>query len=225
MRPTIHGRLPRRRAAGLNPADYKVAEAGMLARLLAPFPKTPGMDLCARVVAVQQHPSPQGDEAAADVKPGDAVLGRLDPTKRAGSLAEYALLKPDEYAKLPEQTTAAAAGTMDSDTPLLRAASASFLKPAAPYVFVGGEVSLASTANMANALLRPAFLGGGRNRVVPYLTRNSHEDLAQTAAWIADGKLRTVVDSEYRFEDAPKAYERVKRGPSAGKVIVVVHEA
>ncbi|KAL3965295.1 hypothetical protein ACCO45_002299 [Purpureocillium lilacinum] len=304
-------------AAGLNPADYKVAEAGMLARLLAPFPKTPGMDLCARVVAV--HP---GDSSSGgDVKPGDAVLGRLDPTKRAGSLAEYAILKPDEWAKLPEQaakdpdTLRAAAGapttaltayqtihpyvkpgarvfinggsggtgtfgiqiakllgcsvtvtcstakaelctSLGADAlidytktdvkaelarlgpvfdlavdnvgvspPYLHAASASFLKPAAPYVFVGGEVSLASTANMANALLRPAFLGGGKNKVVPYLTRNSHEDLAQIAGWIGEGKLRTVVDSEFKFEDVPKAYERVKKGSSAGKVIVLVHDA
>ncbi|KAJ6447013.1 reticulon-4-interacting protein 1 [Purpureocillium lavendulum] len=303
-------------SAGLNPADHKIPEMGCLARLVLGFPKTPGMDLCGRVVAIHQTGGTSGD-----VKPGDIVIGRLDPMKRPGSLQERVILKPDEYAALPESaaqipdTLRGAAGaptaaltayqsihpyvkagqhvfinggsggtgtfgiqiakllgcrvtttcstskaelckSLGADAiidytktdvkeelarlgpvfdlavdnvgvspPHLHTFSASFLRPEAALVLVGAEVTLASVANMASALLRPGFLGGSKNKVVPFVTRNSHRDLAQIADWIGEGKLKTVVDSVYKFEEAPAAYEHVKKGSCAGKVIVQFHEA
>jgi NADPH:quinone reductase-like Zn-dependent oxidoreductase len=39
-----------------------------------------------------------------------------------------------------------------------------------------------------------------------------------------EGKLRAVVDSTFVFEDAPKAYEKLKTGRAKGKIVVHVKE-
>lgn len=46
------------------------------------------------------------------------------------------------------------------------------------------------------------------------------EDLKQIAGWMAEGKIKPVIDSNYRFEELRKAYQRVKMGRAKGKIIV-----
>jgi NADPH:quinone reductase-like Zn-dependent oxidoreductase len=83
-------------------------------------------------------------------------------------------------------------------------------------------VSLSSAANLASSLLRPAVLGGGKNKFVIYITKNRHNDLVQIAQWLGEGKLKTVVDSCFEFADVAKAFAHLKKGTSAGKVVVHV---
>ncbi|KAM0256578.1 hypothetical protein ACHAQJ_004865 [Trichoderma viride] len=80
-------------SAGLNPADYKIVQMGFASKALTSFPKTPGMDLSGRVVAVADN--------LTDVKIKDHVLVRLDPTKAPGSLSQYVIADHDGYAVLP----------------------------------------------------------------------------------------------------------------------------
>lgn len=80
-------------SAGLNPADYKMVEMGFASKAITSFPKTPGMDLSGRVVAVA--------DGVADVKVKDAVLVRLDPKKAQGSLSQYVIAEHHGYAVLP----------------------------------------------------------------------------------------------------------------------------
>ncbi|KAL6905155.1 hypothetical protein GGI43DRAFT_302199 [Trichoderma evansii] len=80
-------------SAGLNPADYKMVELGFASKAITSFPKTPGMDLSGRVVAVADD--------VADVKVKDAVLVRLDPKKAQGSLSQYVVADHHGYAVLP----------------------------------------------------------------------------------------------------------------------------
>ncbi|RFU78629.1 hypothetical protein TARUN_3599 [Trichoderma arundinaceum] len=80
-------------SAGLNPADYKMVQMGFASKALTSFPKTLGMDLSGRVVAVADN--------VTDVKTGDAVLVRLDPTKAPGALSQYVIADRDGYAVLP----------------------------------------------------------------------------------------------------------------------------
>ncbi|OAA69907.1 reticulon-4-interacting protein 1 [Cordyceps fumosorosea ARSEF 2679] len=81
------------RGAALNPADYKVAELGLLARAVLSFPQTPCMDLSGTVL-------PVGPDVG-DVLVGDRVTGRLDPFKPTGALSEQVVLERDDYAKIP----------------------------------------------------------------------------------------------------------------------------
>lgn len=80
-------------SAGLNPADYKSVQLGFASKLLTSFPKTFGMDGSGKVVAVADD--------VTDVKTGDVVLVRLDPTKGPGSLSQHVIADRDGYAVLP----------------------------------------------------------------------------------------------------------------------------
>ncbi len=41
---------------------------------------------------------------------------------------------------------------------------------------------------------------------------------------MAEGKVKAVIDEAFRWEDAPKAYEKLRRGRTKGKIIVHVTE-
>ncbi|OAA49211.1 reticulon-4-interacting protein 1 [Cordyceps fumosorosea ARSEF 2679] len=93
-------------SASINPADYKGMQLGFIVRTVISFPKTLGMDLSGKVLAV--------GPAVTDILVGDHVLGRLNPLKASGALAEYAILERDGYAKINRDVDldqAAGAGT------------------------------------------------------------------------------------------------------------------
>ncbi len=293
--------LVRVSSAALNPADYKVMELGFVVKAVFRFPKTPGMDLSGEVLAV--------GPAVTEILVGDHVLGRLDPFKSTGALAEQVVLERDGYAKIDRDadldhaaglgtaaltayqtiqpyvkagdkvfinggsggtgtfgiqiakqlgchvTTTCSTGkvalckelgadeiidykTTDVLGALQKAGpiysvfvdnvgavgdlypkSSSFLLPTATFVSIGGG-SLGHVASVAGAMLRPSFLGGGKNKFVSYLTKNKHDDMDQIAQWYSKGSLKSVVDSTYEFGDAAAAYGHLKKGSSAGKIIV-----
>ncbi|ROV98342.1 hypothetical protein VMCG_07158 [Cytospora schulzeri] len=77
-----------------NPADYKVAELGLLARALVSPPASPGMDYSGTVVSVGSN--------VTGYKTGEHVFGRIEPT-RYGTLGEYIIVKDGEgLAAAPE---------------------------------------------------------------------------------------------------------------------------
>ena len=112
-------------ACGLNPADYKVQELGIIARAIVPFPKTVGMDLSGEVVAVGSAVSSD------DVKPGDKIAGRVNPLGAAGALAPYVVVPRSYVAVLtnPQADVVLASGLA---TPALTA-----YQTIAPYVEAG----------------------------------------------------------------------------------------
>jgi len=77
----------------LNPADYKLAEMGMLGKVVVSKPASPGLDFSGRVVTL-------GKET--DVfKVGDLIFGRLEPTQ-FGTLGQFVVASYDACAVLPE---------------------------------------------------------------------------------------------------------------------------
>lgn len=78
----------------VNPADYKLAEMGMLARPIVSPPASPGMDFSGRVVFA--------GKSMDAYQPGQLVFGRIEPNKY-GTLSEYVLVKDGEgLAHVPE---------------------------------------------------------------------------------------------------------------------------
>ncbi|PYH89697.1 zinc alcohol dehydrogenase [Aspergillus ellipticus CBS 707.79] len=69
-------------------------------------------------------------------------------------------------------------------------------------------------------LLRPAFLGGGRTRYVPMFWKSTKEDLKKVGELIQEGKVKVQLDSVFAFEDAPKAFEKLREGRARGKIVV-----
>ncbi|KAJ6445226.1 zinc-binding dehydrogenase [Purpureocillium lavendulum] len=100
--------------------------------------------------------------------------------------------------------------------------SPAFMNPRGKFVWVADSASLKNLPRLIEAFLRPSFLGGGRNKLLMYLTYTNREDLEQLAQWVVQGKLRTAVDSTYEFEDVRGAFRQLAKGSAAGKVIVHV---
>lgn len=48
------------------------------------------------------------------------------------------------------------------------------------------------------------------------------EELAQIGNWMETGQVKPIFDSKFKFEDAPKAFERMKTGRAKGKILVEV---
>jgi NADPH:quinone reductase-like Zn-dependent oxidoreductase len=82
-------------AVGLNPADYKLPLTPVVGSLIIKKPATPGLDFSGTVVEI-----PIGSKT--DLKPGDAVFGRLDWPYQNGTLAEYSLTLLNGTVKLPQ---------------------------------------------------------------------------------------------------------------------------
>jgi NADPH:quinone reductase-like Zn-dependent oxidoreductase len=54
------------------------------------------------------------------------------------------------------------------------------------------------------------------------ISKGSSDDLQLLAQWLEQGKIRTVIDRTYPFEDTAQALEYLETGRARGKVIVVV---
>lgn len=106
--------------------------------------------------------------------------------------------------------------------PDLYTESDSFLVPKGLYVHVGGAMTIEGARRLSQSLLLPKFLGGGKRKFQTFVVENDHDDLEQIAKWLAEKKLKTIIDSTYEFEDVPKAYEKLKgqHGKVFGKIIV-----
>jgi NADPH:quinone reductase-like Zn-dependent oxidoreductase len=46
--------------------------------------------------------------------------------------------------------------------------------------------------------------------------------LTQLGKWIQEGKIKVIIDSTFEFEDAVKAYEKLKTHRARGKIVVHV---
>lgn len=102
----------------------------------------------------------------------------------------------------------------------LYSASGEFLVPNGRFVQVGAGMSMADMQLMTSRMLLPSFLGGGSRKFSFAMAQNKHEDLARLGEWIAAGKIKVVVDEVFEFDDAPKAYEKLRTGRARGKIIV-----
>ncbi|KAL7933167.1 hypothetical protein V8C35DRAFT_305095 [Trichoderma chlorosporum] len=97
-----------------------------------------------------------------------------------------------------------------------------YLKPEGAFVLVGGSASLSAVKNVMKAKFLPSFLGGGKHKFVVYMTKNDRDDLVQVTKWLAEGVIKTVIDSTFEFNEVVEAFAHLKKGSSGGKVIVHV---
>lgn len=97
-----------------------------------------------------------------------------------------------------------------------------YTKPGAVYMMVGGSPSIGHAIERTKIKMIPSFLGGGRRKIEGFFAKPVAEDLSQLGAWMAEGRVRAVIDSKFSFEEAAKAFERLKTGRAKGKVVVDV---
>ncbi|KAJ4299057.1 hypothetical protein N0V90_004301 [Kalmusia sp. IMI 367209] len=84
------------------------------------------------------------------------------------------------------------------------------------FVQVGAEVGIAS------AIQHASILGGGRRKYQFIMLKSKHEQLVQLAKWIEEGRIKVVIDSVWEYDDAPRAFERLKTHRAKGKIVVHV---
>ncbi|EFY84732.1 zinc alcohol dehydrogenase, putative [Metarhizium acridum CQMa 102] len=227
-------------SAAINPADYKVPAMGFGARAILPFPKTVGMDLSGEVVSVGS-----GVGARVFINGGSGGVGTfgIQVAKLLGchvtvscSAAKAALCRSlgaddvIDYGAADVVDELAARGRVFSliadnvgyDPPNLYARAGRVLLPDGVFVIVAAGKHIGHAASAVANLIRPSFLGGGKNKVVLYLTSSNRDDWDALAQWVNEGKLTAVIDKTFEFGDALQAFEHLQTGSTAGKVVIHV---
>ncbi|TFY53735.1 hypothetical protein EVJ58_g9286 [Rhodofomes roseus] len=134
-----------------------------------------------------------------------------------------------------------AVGLLDTS---LYAHSEAYLAPGGTFISVGPQPKGFDVVGLAilawKVYLQPRFLGGTKRswkyvrsismsiafmlmsnaRIVQ--ARAKRADQEQIATYLAEGKIKPLVDSVYSFEDALKAYERLMTSRATGKVVIKV---
>jgi NADPH:quinone reductase-like Zn-dependent oxidoreductase len=97
-----------------------------------------------------------------------------------------------------------------------------YLKADGIYINIAGTATLVHVINVLKVSYLPAWLGGGQ-RAAMFLRRKSNaDDFAKIARWIAEGRLRLVVEKVYGLDEAGEAFARLKAGRSKGKLVIKV---
>jgi len=104
----------------------------------------------------------------------------------------------------------------------LHAACDYCLKPGGIDVQVGGSLTLWGILATLRSALLPVVLGGFKSKW-KFLGANiadSKKDVAQLIEWTAEGRLKPQIEQEFSYEEAPKAYAKLKEGHPRGKIII-----
>jgi NADPH:quinone reductase-like Zn-dependent oxidoreductase len=106
----------------------------------------------------------------------------------------------------------------------LYANSHHFLRPSGKFVQVAGDVSVSGMLGLVSRMVRPAVLGGGKRKFEFIGLGNKEADFVKLVEWMRDGKVRSVIEETFKWEEAPKAFERSRTGRAKGKIVIKVGE-
>jgi len=95
-----------------------------------------------------------------------------------------------------------------------------YMQPKAAYILVGGSPSIGWITDNIKRSILPSFLGGLKGNVESFWPIPRVADAEAIGDWIQKGKVRTVTDEVFSFEQAPKALEKLKTGRARGKIVV-----
>jgi NADPH:quinone reductase-like Zn-dependent oxidoreductase len=97
-----------------------------------------------------------------------------------------------------------------------------YTNPSAKFVDIAGEPSLSHVSHTIKAKLLPGFLGGGQRQRVSFLAATRFDELIQIGKWMAEGKVKAIIDQRFPMEQAPEAFQKLKTGRAKGKIMVDV---
>ncbi|CAG5141560.1 uncharacterized protein ALTATR162_LOCUS967 [Alternaria atra] len=106
--------------------------------------------------------------------------------------------------------------------PNLYKAASAFLTPTGKFIQIGSAMSIGSIKTVGSNMLLPSFLGGGKNSYQMLMAKPSADALRQLGEWMKEGKVKAVVDTVFDWDDAPKAFEKLKTGRARGKIVIKV---
>ena len=98
-----------------------------------------------------------------------------------------------------------------------------YTRPGAVFLKVGGGTfTMNAMVEGIKRRVLPGFLGGGKREFQAFWPDQKYEDWKQLGDWMREGKIKAVIDQKFVFDDARKAFERLKTGRSRGKVLIEV---
>lgn len=96
-----------------------------------------------------------------------------------------------------------------------------FTNPGAKYIVVAAAPSLKYVWQSIQMKL-PSWMGGGQRSAQGMLAQPRVDELKSIVDLVAQGKVKTIVDSKFGFEEVPKAFEKLKTQRARGKVVVEI---
>lgn len=90
------------------------------------------------------------------------------------------------------------------------------------YIQVGGGLDLWALADTAKRMMWPSALGGGKRAYQFLGMQNKKDDFMKLGQWMAEGKLKCIIENENRFDlvDGKKAYQKLDTGRVRGKIVI-----
>ncbi|KAK8024379.1 Zinc-type alcohol dehydrogenase-like protein [Apiospora rasikravindrae] len=148
--------------------------------------------------------------------------GNADLCRRLGAdeVIDYASQNVTEVLKAKGNVFKVVVDNVGSSPADLYKASSAFLVPGGQFVQVGASASLGSAKSLVERMLLPGFLGGGKSKFSLMMAKNDHDALVQIGTWMKEGKVKPVVDQVFPYEEAAKAFEKLKTGRAKGKVVI-----
>ena len=99
-----------------------------------------------------------------------------------------------------------------------------FTSTKAKYVQIGAPLALSTVWEITMKMLCPGFLGGGKRPYQMMTVSSTGSQLGEIGQWMAEGKVKAVVDEVLAMENAPKAFEKLKSERTKGKIVVSVSD-
>ncbi|KAF3069867.1 Zinc-type alcohol dehydrogenase-like protein C16A3.02c [Daldinia childiae] len=137
----------------------------------------------------------------------------------ADEIIDYTTENVSQVLKAKGQVYQLVVDNVGTPTDLHRVAD-HFLLPDGKFVQIGGEFSVANVTTVLSRQFLPSFLGGGKRKWQYLITNNTHADLEQIAKWMSEGKVKAVIDEVFQYEDVPKAFEKLRKGRTKGKIVI-----
>ncbi|KAK8073506.1 hypothetical protein PG994_004405 [Apiospora phragmitis] len=138
----------------------------------------------------------------------------------ADEVIDYATQNVTEVLKAKGAVFKVCVDNVGSSPADLYKAAGAFLVPGGQFVQVGASASLGGAKTLVERMLLPGFLGGGRSRFSLMMAKNDHDAFVGIGKWMQEGTVKPVVDEVFAYEDAPKAFQRLKTGRAKGKVVI-----
>lgn len=96
-----------------------------------------------------------------------------------------------------------------------------YSEPGSKYIIVAGTPTLKFMMQSLQTKI-PSWLRGGQRSASGMFAHPDIAQLTQISDWMAEGKVKAVVDEKFAFEDVPKAFEKLKTNRARGKIAVEV---
>ncbi|KAI1847050.1 hypothetical protein JX265_006757 [Neoarthrinium moseri] len=141
----------------------------------------------------------------------------------ADEVIDYTQANVSETLKAKGQVFKLVVDNVGAPADLYKAAD-HYLLPEGKFVQIGGGMSLSDMKTMTSRMAIPSFLGGGKRSYQFMLLKTKNDDLVQFGKLMSEGKVKAVIDEKFAYEDAPKAFAKLKTGRSKGNLVIKVSQ-